>query len=152
MKPIVLLAGLVALCCGLVACGGAGGLGAPPTQISCAFPTGTVLTPVFPINGATGVPTSITQIVVADNPPLPNSWQIVLSAPNGSAAAQGNLTTIAASAVPSPAATPAFSASPTYQASNITSTLAPGTTYQVSLWDSASNCNVFNQIATFTTQ
>jgi hypothetical protein len=120
--------------------------------IACTLPTGTQVALAYPAPGASGVPDSPGQIVIAATPALPNSWQIVLQYPNGSVGVEGVLNTISPSSIPTPFATPGF-ANPTYESGGLVGPIASGpTTISVLLNNQSSSCNGFPQIASFTTQ
>jgi hypothetical protein len=135
----------------LAACNGGGNTNPAPVVVPCTFPTGTQVALAYPAPGATAVPDSPGQVVIAASSPLPNSWQVVLQFPYGGLAPEGLLNTIAPGAVPTPFATPTF-ANPAYQSSGLTSALPAAATINVLLNNQASNCNSFPQIGSFTTQ
>ena len=105
----------------------------------------------YPVPGASGVPDSPGQVVIAASTALPNSWQVVLQFPYGGLLPEDLLNTVAPAAVPTPYATPSF-ANPVYQSSGLTSALPAATTVNVLLNNQASNCNSFPSVGTFTTQ
>ena len=136
----------------LAACSNGGGTNVPVlTLIPCVVPSGTLVALAYPEPGATAVPTSPGQVVVAVSSPLPNTWQVVLQYPGGYLGWEGLLNTIAPASIPTPYAVPTF-ANPTYASSGLTSALPPNTTVNVLLNNQASVCNQFPQIGSFTTQ
>jgi hypothetical protein len=147
LQSLALGAALLAV--GLAACGGGGNT--TPAVIPCVLPSGEQISLAYPIPGATGVPDSPGQIILAESVALPNSWQIILSLANGSAANAEGVVLTAASPLPTPFATPAF-ANPIYQSSALTSGLASATTLIVLLNNQASNCNGLINLGQFTTQ
>jgi hypothetical protein len=137
----------------LAACSGNNSTARPyptPTAFPCALPSGTQVALAYPISGATAVPDSPGQVVIAASPALPNTWQVVLQFPVG-LAGEGLFNTIPPSAVPTPYATPSF-ASPTYQSSGLTQALPSATVVNVLLNNQGSTCTTFPQIGSFTTQ
>jgi hypothetical protein len=146
-----LLGALVAGVATLAACNtGSSVHGYTPIQ-PCVIPSGTTVTLAYPIPGATGVPDSPAQIVVAVSSPLPAGWQVVLGFNGAGYAAESLLTPIAPSAIPTPYAAPT-STPISYEGSGLTSALPGGTLVQVLLNDQTSSCNGYPQIGTFTTQ
>jgi hypothetical protein len=143
----VLLVGLAAL----AACNsGSSGVGYAPI-VPCVVPSGTTVTLAYPIPGATGVPDTPAQIVVAVSSPLPSSWQIVLGVTGYGYVGESLLTAIQPTAIPTPYASP--TATPfSFEASGLTSSLPAGTAIQVLLNDESSTCNGYPQVGTFTTQ
>jgi hypothetical protein len=137
--------------CALAACGGNGSNFNNFPNVQCVYPTGTVVALAYPAPGAVGVPDSPGQIVIAASPALPNTWQVVLQVPGGGVGYEALLNTIAPSAVPTPYATPSF-ASPIYETSGLTSALPSATTVTVLLNNTASNCNSYPAVGSFTTQ
>ena len=141
----VLLGIVVAGISALAACNGGGGANPPPVAIvPCVVPSGTLVALAYPEPGATHVPDSPGQIVIAVSSPLPPS--------TASAAATGpRCSARSASSIPTPYATPTFAA-PSYESSGLGSALPAGTTMEVLLNDQSSSCNQFPQIGSFTTQ
>jgi hypothetical protein len=109
---------------------------------------------VYPIPGATGVPDSPQQLVFAVASPLPNNWNAFLnnadSYSNGAYTVAG-MQTIAASQVPSPAASPAI-AKPVYQSIVLTNGFSSGVTVYVWLNNASSTCTPLGPLGSFTTQ
>jgi hypothetical protein len=124
---------------------------APVASIPCVVPSGTLVALAYPAPGATHVPDSPGQVVLALSSPLPNTWQVLLELPNGSLGSEGLLNPIAPSAVPTPSATPTF-ANPTYESSGLTTGLPANTLVTVLLNDQSSSCNQYPPIGSFTTQ
>lgn len=146
------LGALIAGAAALAACNNGGGTNLPVlTLIPCTLPSGTLVALAYPEPGATAVPTSPGQVVIALSTPLPNTWQVVLQFPYGPPAWEGLLNPIAPASIPTPYAVPTF-ANPTYETSGLTSALPPNTTVNVLLNNQASACNQFPQIGSFTTQ
>ncbi len=125
--------------------------------IQCTLPTGTTVSMVYPIPGATLVPDNLGNVITASNVALPSGWQVVLLPPYGIIGG-GYLTTTLPSPLPTPnvVPTPSPSASATplvLQASSFAQTLLPGATaFQVGLNNTASSCNSYPIIGTFTSQ
>jgi hypothetical protein len=148
----VLLGIVVAGISALAACNGGGGANPPAvTVVPCVVPSGTLVALAYPEPGATHVPDSPGQVVIAVSSPLPATWQVVLEYPGGGLAPEGLLNAIAPSSIPTPYATPTFAA-PSYESSGLGSALPAGTTLEVLLNDQSSSCNQFPQIGSFTTQ
>lgn len=141
----VLLAGL----CALAACSGATPQGYAAIQ-PCLLPSGTTVTLAYPVPGATNVPDSPGQVVVAVSSPLPAGWQVVLGVVGVGYYYESLLTPIAPSAIPTPYAAPT-STPISYEGSGLTSALPAGTGIQVLLNDQSSACNSYPQVGTFTT-
>jgi hypothetical protein len=142
----LLLAGLATL----AACNG-GGTGTVNVVVQpCVLPSGTTVTLAYPVPGATGVPDSPGQVVVAVSSPLPASWQVVLGVTGFGYYAESLLTPIAPGAIPTPYAAPTSSPI-SYEASGLTSALPAGTGIQVLLNDESSACNSYPQVGAFTT-
>lgn len=141
----IVLAGVAAL----AACGGLSTSGTVPT-IACVLPSGTQVALAYPVPGATGVPDSPGQVVVAVSSPLPASWQVVVEITGQVPTGGALLTAIQPAAIPTPYATPAF-ASPSYETSGLTSALPAATMVQVGLNDESSDCNSYPVIGSFTT-
>ena len=51
--------------------------------IPCTLPSGTTVSMVYPIPGATLVPDNLSYVITASNVALPSSWQVVLLPPYG---------------------------------------------------------------------
>jgi hypothetical protein len=141
----IVLAGVAAL----AACGGLATSGTVPV-IMCVLPAGTQVALAYPVPGATGVPDSPGQIVVAVSSPLPATWQVVVEVPGQVATGGALLTAILPSAIPTPYATPSF-ASPAYETSGLTGSLPAASTVQIGLNDESSDCNSYPLIGSFTT-
>jgi hypothetical protein len=136
----------------LAACNGGGSTLQPQlVLIPCTLPSGTLVALAYPEPGATAVPTSPGQVVIALSTPLPNTWQVVLQYPSGYLGWEGLLNAIAPASIPTPYAVPTF-ANPTYESSGLTSALPPNTTVTVLLNNQGSACNQFPPIGSFTTQ
>ncbi len=119
--------------------------------ITCALPTGTSVTLVYPIPNATAVPDSLSTVILAVNPPLPPGWQIVLG--SSSATVFGSsLTTGTPIPLPSPIAPTPAGATLQYSTFVGTGGLGGNTVYQVGLNNSNANCNSFPSFGSFTTQ
>ena len=136
-------------------CNSGGNTSVPVVQ--CTLPTAnTVVSLVYPVPGATSVPDNIGNVIIATNVALPSNWQVILLPPQGLGILGGLLTTTLPSPLPSPNAvpTPAASASPLIlQASSFgQSGVYPATNFQVGLNNTASNCNSYPIIGTFTSQ
>jgi hypothetical protein len=136
----------------LAACNGGGNASYPSVvSVPCVVPSGTLVSLAYPAPGATHVPDSPGQVVLALSSPLPNTWQVLLELSNGSLGSEGLLNPIAPSSVPTPYATPTF-ANPTYETSGLTSGLPANMLVTVLLNDQSSNCNQYPPIGSFTTQ
>lgn len=123
---------------------------APVPALPCVLPSGVLTALAFPIPGATNVPDSPGQIVVAVSSSLPATWQLVVQIPGVLLQGESLLTTIAPSAIPTPYAVPTFAA-PTYEASGLTSALPPASTINVLLNDESSPCNQYVLVGSFGT-
>jgi hypothetical protein len=141
---------LIAALAALAACN-SGIVTAPnvPAQ-PCVLPSGTTVTLAYPIPGATGVPDSPGQVVLAVSSPLPATWQVVLGVTGYGYYAEALLTPIAPAAIPTPYAAPT-STPISYEASGLTSALPAGASVQVLLNDESSSCNSYPQVGAFTT-
>jgi hypothetical protein len=109
---------------------------------------------VYPKPGATGVPDDVTELVFAVASPLPNAWNAYIntsSSLNGASPTANGMVTISASAVPSPAASPAIP-NPVYQSITFVSTLPPGATIYVWLNNTATACTPLGPLGSFSTQ
>lgn len=124
--------------------------------IPCTLPSGTTVSMVYPIPGATLVPDNLSYVITASNVALPSSWQVVLLPPSGFVPPGGTLTTTLPSPLPTPNVVPTPNASATplvLQASSFAQTLLyAATPYQVGLNNTASSCNSYPIIGTFTSQ
>ncbi|HEV3152327.1 MAG TPA: hypothetical protein VGZ02_00830 [Candidatus Baltobacteraceae bacterium] len=148
--PWIALAGVAV---SLAACNN--GAAAPGPPAPCGSPPGvsqTVL--VYPAPGATGVPDSIGQVIVASNAAIsnsgPNTWDIELEDGLGNGFL-GNAFAPAPSPLPTPNQQPTF-ANPVFQTSTFTNVNIPGETLAVVLNNTASSCTPSVQVGTFTTQ
>ena len=121
----------------------------PPVGPPWALPAVSRMFPPLVLGKAKVCPPSTSS--VAASPALPNTWQVVLQVPGGGVGYEALLNTIAPSAVPTPYATPSF-ASPIYETSGLTSALPSATTVTVLLNNTASNCNSYPAVGSFTTQ
>jgi hypothetical protein len=135
----------------LVACTGSGGSSSSsPKVITCNLPAGTTVTMVYPIPNATGVPDTISEIVLASTPALPSSWQTLMTTDNINFVTNQTVLT-AATPFPTPNATPA-NFTGTYQSTAVSATLPKASTIIVYLNDTAQSCNSYNAVGSFTSQ
>jgi hypothetical protein len=117
----------------------------------CGNPAHIVL--VYPAPNATGVPNTIGIIYVAAPQSLGSSttYALALLGPAGSGENTNPFTAVAASAVPTPSASPSFS-NPHYYQSTLTAPLSPSTEYAVQFNDTANFCTPNVSLGDFTTQ
>ena len=130
---------------------GCGGSNSTTPNIPCTLPTGTTVSLLYPIPGATTVPDSLSSVILAVKPPLPANWQIVL----GSSAATyygGSLVPGAPIPLPTPIATTPPGATVEYSTFVGTGGLTGNALYQVGLNNTNANCNSFPTFGSFTTQ
>jgi len=138
----------------LVACGGNPSVANPTPGPTCG-PTSVSAQLVYPVPGATAVPDTITQIVIATSPALPsNSYNLSLSGSNGFGSQTANyLVQIAANQVPPGSASVSF-ANPSYMSVQLVSAFPsaqPITTIAIN--NPLSNCTPLTiPGASFTTQ
>ena len=134
---------------GSTGCGGSNNNNTP--TVDCVLPSGTSVTLVYPVPGATAVPDSLGSVILAVKPALPVGWQVVLGS-SSSTYFGGVLTTGTPVPLPTPiAATPAGA---TLQYSTFVGTggLAADTVFQVGLNNTNASCNTFPTFGSFTTQ
>ena len=110
-----------------------------PAVAPCALPSGTQVALVYPAPDATGIPDNLAAVIVAASTPLPQSWQALLTVPLLGTAQGSVLSTVPASPLPSPAATPPFP-NAVYQLSGFVVQLPPASLVAVTLNDLSSNC------------
>lgn len=122
------------------------------SAVACGTPSGVTQGPVlvYPAPGATAVPDSFGQIVVASNTTMPSTWDVAIYTAAGSGATGAGFQA-ASPPFPTPNASPTF-ANPVYQSSGFTGTTIPGSTIAVYLNELASSCTPSVEIGTFTTQ
>jgi len=151
-QRFLLLAGALAALA-LVACNGGSTYTAPTPGPTCN-PGATSEQLVYPAPGATNVPVSTTQIVIAVNTPLPNyTWNLALTSSAGTAYTANPLTLIAASQLPAGSAKTTIP-NPSYESVQLISQLPASTTFTaVALNNPNSYCApLIIPGATFTTQ
>jgi hypothetical protein len=150
MNKRMLLGGaaIAALAFLLAACGG--GYGGVSGPAYCGNPSNIVL--AYPAPGATAVPNTLAKIYVAAPIGLGSStsYALYLLGPGGGFEYTNPFTAVAASAVPTPAATPGF-ANPQYYVSTLTAALSPATEYAVYFNDTANGCTPNVSLGSFTT-
>lgn len=140
---------LVSVAAVALAAGCGGGSNATTPSIPCTLPAGTAVSVLYPIPGATGVPDSLSSVVLGVKPPLPSNWQIVL----GSSTATyfgGSLVPGTPLPVPTPIATTPPGATVEYSTFVGTGGLVGNTVYQVALNNTNANCNSFPTFGSFT--
>lgn len=111
---------------------------------------------IYPIPGATAVPDTPTQIVIALPSPIPSSYNAIID--NSASPSDANTNgyyaslfqTIQPQQIPQPAATPSF-ANPIYVSSAVGVTFKANTQLYVFLNDESSSC-LPTQFSSFTTQ
>ncbi len=133
----------------LAACGGSTNNTTP--TITCTLPAGTGVSLIYPIANATGVPDSLSSVILAVAPPLPPGWQIVLGS-SSTTYFGGTLTTGLPVPLPTPVAPTPPGATPQYSTFVGTGGLSGKTVYQVGLNNTNANCNSFPTFGSFTTQ
>jgi hypothetical protein len=164
IRSISCLVALAALA--LVAAGCGGGCYNCVTISACTLPSGMQYSLVYPAPSATGVPTNLSEVVVAAAGTLPanwtssSGWDVELNYPATGAYpghALGNeFAPIASGTIPTPNATPSFSSPLYYQSSfsyaaNANTPLPPGTTITATLNNLNSSCYPGVTIGTFST-
>jgi lipoprotein-anchoring transpeptidase ErfK/SrfK len=152
-QRFLLLAGALAALA-LVACNGGGNSFTAPTPGPTCNPGTTAEQLVYPAPGATNVPVSTTQIVIAVNTPLPNyTWNLALTDSAGTAYTANPLTIIAASQLPSGSASTTIT-NPTYESVQLVQQLPASTTFTaIAINNPNSYCTPLTiPGATFTTQ
>jgi hypothetical protein len=143
---------VVAATAGMAACNSSSNSALTP----CVPPTGVTTVLVYPAPGSTGIPDNFGQVVLGSSGTgLPSSFQaVVFDTTGGMSGFTFNLVTPAASPLPTPAATPAFS-NPLYQSSSSTD-LYPwpqGHTLSVYLNDQSNqSCTPQTSLGSFTVQ
>lgn len=130
----------------LAACGGGTTVTGPTPGPTCG-PTNVQTQLIYPQPGATAVPDSLSQIVIAVSSPLPiNTFNLALIALNnggGTAFTANPLAQIQPSQLPAGSAT-ATIPTPTYEAVNLIATLPSGTQLQTAINQPNSNCTPQN--------
>ena len=109
---------------------------------------------VYPAPGATAVPDGTSALYAAAPSPLPtgNQYDVDLQGPPAYGAQYtATFTHVAASAVPSPAASPGF-ANPVYYETQLAASLSSATTFAAYFNDQGSNCVPSASLGTFSTQ
>ena len=133
----------------LAGCGNQGVNATPPP---CVAPAGTQIQMVYPVPGATGVPDTFTQIVLATSGTVPATFDVTLVGSTLAGVAYFGSVLPAPTPLPSPVATPSF-ANPVYLTStNGGYTFAPGTTVTAQINDLGSSCVPGTVLGTFTAQ
>ena len=150
-----LVAGLTFASCAVVvaACGGVNNAAAPPTPGPTCSPGETVQM-VYPIPGATGVPTNVSEVVFAMPSPLPGYWGGYVNYGNtlaGGAYTAYGVQTITAAQVPTPAASPTI-ANPVYQKIPFAGTFLPDANVYIWLNNTNSTCTPYGPVGNFSTQ
>ncbi len=142
--------GTLAICgIALVACNNNSGVSAPGP---CGTPPGVSQTVmVYPAPGATGVPDSLTQVIVGSTSAIPSGWGVTLIAPATGQGLQGGAFQTAPAPLPTPNQTPTF-ANPVYQTSTFSALDVAGSSIAVYLNNLNSDCVESQQIGSFTTQ
>ena len=134
------------------------------TFSACTVPSGMKYALVYPAPSATGIPTNLSQAIVATSGTLPPDWNTgsawdveLLYTQTGSytGAVLGAAFAAASAPFPTPNATPSF-ASPTYWSStfsyaNLNTPLPPGTLITATLNDLNSTCYPGVTLGTFST-
>jgi hypothetical protein len=135
----------------LAACGGTNvsGPGVGPT---CA-PGATAYQLIYPAPGATNVPTTTQQLVIALNQQLPNyTWDLALSYSAGTALTANTLAPIAATQLPPGSATTTIT-NPVFEQVQLVAPLPSGVQLTVGLNNLSTNCTPLTiPGATFSTQ
>jgi hypothetical protein len=134
----------------LTACNGNSTPSAPPGP--CPTPTADTTVLVYPAPGATGVPGTFGQVIVASTTALPSKYGVLVTdavnpAPGG---VLGASFTAVSPPFPTPNATPSFG-SPQYQSSAFNGVFASGQGVTVYINDPSSNCSPVGPIGTFST-
>jgi hypothetical protein len=133
---------IIAAAGALAACNGGTTYTAPTPGPTCnpAAAGVTAYQLVYPAPGATAVPVTASQIVIAVNAPLPNyTWNLFLTWPNNAAYTANPLAVIAASQLPPGSATTTIP-NPTYESVQLVAQLPAGTTIGTALNNATTNC------------
>lgn len=127
------------------------GSNTPPSPPKpCPTPTGDTTVLVYPAPGATSVPGTFGQVIVASTIALPSGYDVLVTDavnPNG---VLGAPFTTASPPFPTPNATPPF-ANPQYQSSAFNGVFASGQGVTVYINDPGSNCAPVGPVGTFST-
>lgn len=146
LAKILGLAGMAAALT-LTACNGSNNNNNPSNYPNCTTPGS--FAAIYPINGSSGVPSTIQTIYVASSVSLGSQFQSVVGAPNGALYPGGGFTQVTLAQIPKPHASPGFS-NPIYYSSFV-GTLAPSSTWTILFNNrNISNC-VPTQFMQFTT-
>jgi hypothetical protein len=152
MKKRMLLGagGIAALSVLVAACGGNNNNNLGPTY--CGNPARLVL--IYPAPGATSVPVGTNAVYVAAPQSLGPSttYDLAVLGPGGSGSNTNTFSSVSASAVPSPAASPGFANPHYYVSAPIGFPLSPATEYAVYFNDTANFCTPNVVLGNFTTQ
>lgn len=164
---IRILGGLVALAAAAAIAAGCNNYGCSNcvSYSACTVPSGLKYALVYPAPSSTGIPTNLTQAVVATSGTLPSDWNTgsgwdveLIYTPTGAypGTALGGEFATANPPFPTPNATPSF-ASPSYwsstfsYAANANTPLPPGTLITATLNDLNSTCFPGVTLGTFST-
>jgi hypothetical protein len=156
MKLRLLLGSTVlAAAAALVACNGNNTIAYPTPGPTCNPGTVgvTAYQLVYPAPGATNVPVTTQELVVAVNTPLPNyTWNLGLTTSGQTYLTGNTLATISASQLPAGSASTTIT-NPTYEALQLISQLPASSTFTVSLNNTSTTCTPLNiPNASFTTE
>ncbi len=153
--PRTIFAGAAFVVCAsaLAACGGGTTVNQPTPGPTCNPSPATAYQLVYPAPGATAVPITTQQMVVALNAQLPNyTWDLTLTYSAGTAYTANTLAPIAASQLPPGSATTTIP-NPVYEQVQLIAQLPSAVTLQVGLNNLSTNCTPLKiPGATFTTQ
>jgi hypothetical protein len=152
-QRVLLLAGVLAALA-LVACNSGNNTISAPTPGPTCSPGTTAEQSVYPAPGATNVPLTTTQIVIAVNTPLPNyTWNLALTDSAGTSYTANPLTVIGASQLPTGSASTTIP-NPAYESVQLIQQLPASTTFTaIALNNPNSYCTPLTiPGATFTTQ
>ena len=151
-RPARIFLGLLALVAGIAGCGGSSN-NTTPQIIACTLPAGTFVAQIYPVPGATLVPDTLGEVILAINPPLPvnGSWQILLLNPTATYAG-GGLQSNPPLPLPSPLASIPPGTTLQYSVFNNTGGLQSNSVFQVALNNNNSNCNNYPTFGSFTSQ